>query len=420
VLIADGSLTSAQVDDALEAQALYGGTLDTCIMELGLLSEPVLEAAIERAAGSPNPINARGDLPAADALALLSGADAARFFVIPFRVDGRMLDLATSFPIDLRSLDAIAFKTGLSVRPSVTTALRIAVLLEQHYQVPRPARYAELGRGAILRPNASGGDAFLQAAAPEAAEDGAPAGEMPSITMDRAHDEPEIEIARPDAAPTGKNGQQNGHAARPTAGLAAGGAKEEELRVRVPDYKPVGYTPEHFDQALADFRDDENEPTGVRNLNSRLRAVDDRDHIPDAVFLFLVPYVRRAALFSVQRGLCTGWDASGGRVDARRIRTMAFPLSHPSIFREAAHGDVFVGRMPLTKVNEEFARRMGEPRVQEVIVAPIRIRDKVVTILACDCEGERALERAFTPVVDTADKLARTLVRLILERKQAS
>jgi hypothetical protein len=118
--------------------------------------------------------------------------------------------------------------------------------------------------------------------------------------------------------------------------------------------------------------------------------------------------------------MCTGWDASGGTVEAHRIRTMAFPLSHPSIFQEAAQGDVFVGKMPLSKVNDEFARRMGEPRVQHVIVTPIKIRSKVVMMLVVDCESERALEKAFTPVVDTADKLARTLVRMILQKKQAA
>ena len=182
----------------------------------------------------------------------------------------------------------------------------------------------------------------------------------------------------------------------------------------------MAYSPERFDASLADFEDDRGEPTGVRRINKQLRGVQTRDELPTLVFLLLASHVRRAALFSVARGMCTGWDASGGTVEAHRIRTMAFPLSHDSIFHEAAQGDVFVGKMQLTKVNEEFARRMGEPGVQHVIVTPIKIRDKVVMMLVCDCESERALEKAFTAVVDTADKLARTLVRIILDKKKAA
>ena len=409
LLIEQRVLTRVQVDEALETQALYGGGLDTCILELGLCDEPTLERVIAQTAGTPNQVDPRNEPPSIDALNLIGGADAAKWQVVPFCIDGRVLDVVCPSPPDLRVLDEVAFKTGMRIRPNVTTELRVAVLIEQHYGVRRPARFADLGRGAILRPHASGADAF-QHDTPVAPEEIAGEG-MPSISMgDVISMDPSLRDL-PEPAPRRHS---------PAPAEFDVDIDEEEEPAHVPDYKPASYSPERFDASLADFEDDRGEPTGVRKINRQLRDVEDRDELPQLVFLLLATQVRRAALFTVARGLATGWDAWGTDVEVQRIKNMAFPLAHPSIFAEASEGDVFVGRMPLTKVNEEFARRMGEPRVQHVIVAPIKIRDKVVTILVVDCESERALEKCFTFVVDTADKLARTLVRIILDKKKAA
>jgi hypothetical protein len=360
----------------------------------------------------------------------------------------------------------VAFKTGLRIRPSVTTELRIAVLLEQHYRVRRPMRFSDLGRGTI-RP-----------AVPDA-EESAPG--MPGVTLGAAADGPHpdefdelppavppfdlephpVPTAAISVAASGRNGKAAAPAAAlvpdeapmpaeavgpaeavaqteavgPAEAAAAGPvpapaptppepaaavpSDDQALRARAADYHTPSYSPDRFDASLAEFSDeDPAATTSVRRLNERLRAIAEREELPQAVWIYLAGFVRRAALFSVQRGLCSGWDAFGDGVDAHRLRTMVFPLRHPSIFQEALEGDVYVGRMPLSNVNEEFARRMGNPRVQFVAVAPVKIRDKVVTLLAAECETERALEKAFGPVVETADKLSRTLVRMILERKQ--
>jgi type II secretion system (T2SS) protein E len=429
LLISERVLTRAQVDEALEAQALYGGGLDTCLLELGLSDEPTLERLIGQCADTPNTVDARQEPPSIDALALFSPGDAARWRLVPFCIDGRVLDVVCAFPPDLRVLDEVSFKTNLRVRTSVTTELRVAVLIEQHYRVPRPARFSDLGRGAILRPHATGDDAFKPAVPASQDEDAS----MPSISMGDVialdpslRDLPEpapprAQAPAPAPAPTPAPAPV---AAAPAPARAPAPAEfdvdVDEPPAKVPEYKPVAYSPERFDASLAEFEDDRGEPTGVRRINKQLRSVQTRDELPSLVFLLLASHVRRAALFSVARGMCTGWDANGGTVEPHRIRTMAFPLSHDSIFHEAAQGDVYVGKMQLTRVNEEFARRMGEPRVAHVIVTPIKIRDKVVMMLVCDCESERALEKAFTPVVDTADKLARTLVRIILDKKKAA
>ena len=376
LLLAERVLTPAQIDRALEAQSVHGGGLDTCILELGLCDQAALERVIAHAAATPNAVDPSRGAPAVDALGLLRSTDAGRWRVIPWSMAGRTVDVVAAFPPDLRVIDEVAFKLGKDLRVSLTTEVRVAELLEDCYGVPMAPRLAHLAR-------------------PIAAVEDEP--ELPPAPMPdlMAFDPSLRDLPRPPSKPP-----------RSAAGHPA---------PKVPEYTPIEYTPEKFDPALAEFREAD-QPTGVRALHRQMSAVTDRNQLPALVFGLLTSQVRRAALFSVARGMCTGWDASG--VDRQRIRTMTFPLAEKSIFQEASEGDVFVGRMPFTHVNEELARRFGEPRLEQVIVVPIKIRDKVATILVADCESERALEKAFTSVIDIADKLARTLVRIILERKK--
>ena len=385
LLLAERVLSPAQLDRALEAQSVHGGGLDTSILELGLCEPAALERVIGH--GAANAVDPSRGAPAVDALGLLRSTDAARWRVIPWALSGRTVDLVAAWPPDLRLADEISFKLGREVRVSHTTELRVAQLLEEHYGVPMPPRLAHLARPISTH-------AVID-------EDDAPNTPPPDLF---AFDPSMRELPHPPTQPP--------KAATKPPRTAAG-----QPAPNVPEYTPIAYTPEKFDPALAEFREPE-QPTGVRAIHEKLHAVIDRDQLPPLVFMLLAQRVRRAALFSVARGMCTGWDAAG--VDRQRIRTMTFPLDEKSIFQEASEGDVFVGRMPLSHVNEELARRFGEPRLEQVIVVPIKIRGKVVTILVADCESERALERAFTEVIDVADKLARTLVRIILERKKQS
>ena len=376
--MAERVLRPQQLDEALESQTVHGGSLDTCILELGFCDEATLERLIAKAGEAPNTVDPAHQRPAVDALSLLRSPDAARWRIVPFAVSGRTVDVVCAFPPDLRVLDEVAFKLGKTLRVSVTTELRLAKLLEEHYGVAKPPRLAALGKPRVEEEEAD---------------------EPPPVVSDVTAFDPSLrELPR---VPTKPPKSAAGHPAP-----------------KVPEYTPIAYTPDRFDASLADFADGK-DSTGVRQINQKLRGATDRDELPSLLFQLLGPHVRRAALFSVSKGMCRGWDASGPGIDPHRIRTMTFPLAEKSIFEEAAQGDVFVGRMPLSHVNDELARRFGEPRLAQVIVVPIKIRHKVAVILVADCESERALEKAFTHVIDNADKMARTLIRIILEKKKA-
>jgi hypothetical protein len=379
LLLAERVLSPAQLERALEAQSVQGGGLDTCILELGLCDQAALERVIAHAAATPNSVDPSHGAPAVDALGLLRSPDAARWRVVPWAMSGRTVDVVSAYPPDLRVIDEVAFKLGKDLRVSLTAEVRVAQLLEDYYGVPMAPRLAHLVH-------------------PIAAEDEPEA--PPAPTLDPMAFDPSLrELPRLTSKPP-RTAVVDGHPPP-----------------KVPEYTPIEYTPEKFDPALADFRDAD-QPSGVRTIHRKLTEVIDRDQLPPLLFGLLSTQVRRAALFSVARGMCTGWDASG--IDPQRIRTMTFPLAERSIFQEASEGDVYVGRMLVSDINEDLARRFGEPQLEQVIVVPIKIRGKVVTILVCDCESERALEKAFTDVIDIADKLARTLVRIILERKKAT
>jgi hypothetical protein len=146
VLIRDGSVSADGVEEALMAQALRGGRLGTNLLELGLISEPVLAQALGAQHQLPH---ASGELEIdAEALRRMGSRLADDKDLLPVKMDSLRLPVAVIDPCDVEALDAVARKTGRSVMPVVVPEVRLNRLLTEHCGAIRDARG---GRWALRR-----------------------------------------------------------------------------------------------------------------------------------------------------------------------------------------------------------------------------------------------------------------------------
>ncbi len=77
---------------------------------------------------------------------MLTPRIASRLGVVPFKIEGKTLSVATLSPGDLLVEDEIAQQTGCMVASFVTLEIRFVEALNRHYQAPITARYAGLIR----------------------------------------------------------------------------------------------------------------------------------------------------------------------------------------------------------------------------------------------------------------------------------
>jgi len=180
MLLHEGTLTAAQLEEVLSAQSVYGGRIGTNLLEMGLVSEEDLGRLLNQKLGVPCVTAACLDEVPPSVIGLISPELAQRFRVVPVALEGRRLTIAMADPCDFRAIDELGFATGMVLVARVCPELRLSVALEKYYGIKRALRYIPVEGGARTRAAAK---AMAPCAAPgkEGAPAGRPGGEEPRI-----------------------------------------------------------------------------------------------------------------------------------------------------------------------------------------------------------------------------------------------
>lgn len=147
MLLKVGALTKAQLEQVLQAQAIYGGRLGTNMVEMGFVTEEELAHVLSEQSGAPCVEPAELGAVSDSVLRLLPNELVRRYRVVPLAIEGKRLTVAMADPRDFKAVEEIGFVTGLVVKPRICTERRLNVALERFYNIRRPARFAEGGGG---------------------------------------------------------------------------------------------------------------------------------------------------------------------------------------------------------------------------------------------------------------------------------
>jgi hypothetical protein len=144
MLVQEGKVTQAQIDEALRNQVIFGGRLGTNLIELGYIGEEEIARLLSRSLGVPAVSPEELERIPAELIQLFPRELAERFRVIPLGLEKKRLTLAMEEPSDLQAIDEISFRTGLIVQPVLAPEIRLVAALEKYYQIPRQMRYIDV------------------------------------------------------------------------------------------------------------------------------------------------------------------------------------------------------------------------------------------------------------------------------------
>jgi hypothetical protein len=115
-----------------------------------------------------------------------------------------------------------------------------------------------------------------------------------------------------------------------------------------------------------------------------LRGAAERDEIGDLLLRYASRLLTRICLFSVHRNRVAGWMARG-QVAVDDVQSLVIPLDVPSVFRnlELAAGP-YVGPVPPGAVNDKLIRPLGQLAPMEVVLIPLRVKERTVAYLLGD------------------------------------
>ena len=132
VLLSRKLITQEQLDEACAMQRIQGGSLQTILIERGVVKEADLLAAVSQGLGIPPISMARMRLDPS-LKNLISRELAMQYQLVPVACIGQTLTVAMADPLNVFALDTIAMMTGLAVNPLLTTSKEIKDAIDQYY-----------------------------------------------------------------------------------------------------------------------------------------------------------------------------------------------------------------------------------------------------------------------------------------------
>jgi hypothetical protein len=147
-LVREGTLPVATVRTAVARQLVYGGALDTVLLELDAIDEPTLWAALEHATGVPAPDGALFENPDPAAATAFDASWGKRCRAVPVgRKQEGTVQVLCGDPIDDAALAAARAALGLALEVYVVPEVRLAAARQAVYGEPMPPRLLRvLGR----------------------------------------------------------------------------------------------------------------------------------------------------------------------------------------------------------------------------------------------------------------------------------
>lgn len=147
ILIEAGIIDEPTLGRALEKQRGSGRPLGNVLEEMGIVSEKDIASALARQFGFKTVSGiAKHDFPE-ELLRQVSEEDALKRLIFPLKLVEKTLFLAMVNPLDMETIDNLAFRTRLRIIPCVTTPREIQEAVSRHYLKEVPAQNKAEAKG---------------------------------------------------------------------------------------------------------------------------------------------------------------------------------------------------------------------------------------------------------------------------------
>ena len=146
LLVRDGLVGVKRMEKAFQRQVIYGGSLDTILLEMSLVPEDRLTQYLALASGLPPASRDEGSTLTAEAAATIPREIAERYRAVPVALDGECVRVLVCSPLELSELEDLADQLDRPLQPLITPEYRWHLVYAAAYRLDPPARYTTLAR----------------------------------------------------------------------------------------------------------------------------------------------------------------------------------------------------------------------------------------------------------------------------------
>ena len=421
LLIKKNLLTQAQLEEALQAQVIFGGKLGTVLIEMGLITEDTLAEILAQLLSIPCAKPGQLQNIPENVIKIISAELAEKHKVMPVSVSGKKLTLAMAEPHKLQAIDEISFRTGYIIRPIVALEVRLVFALENYYGIKRTMRYIAPPKKVVEELDKLQGSKTLEEHL------AAPVKDNDLATPVSEHT---IKSPAPNMAAKPTQSPQIDRFAVPDTEEDMGVPGSEHIyqrstskTVTEPTQPPQVNEIEVIEDEIEELADDdlieelEDEEITLASTAQALVGITDRNDVADAVIAYLGANYARAALFMVVAGQVTGWRSAKEGQPIPGFEQFQLPLSEPSVLKTAVESNsFFLGPVPQSGANLALTTFLGKPAPHSALLLPMSMLGRVVGLIYLD-DPKADLSAAVVDVQQLSSKALMAFEILILQNK---
>jgi hypothetical protein len=468
LLVRDGLVGVKRMEKAFQRQVIYGGCLDTILLEMSLVPEERLTQYLALASGLPPASRDEGQSIEEAAVAVIAKEIADQYRAVPVALDGEALRILVCAPIELTELEDLADLLDRPLQPLITPEYRWHLVFAAAYGLDPPARFTTLARSLDIdagespvgrarsviidheaRPIPVATDQTERTPAPIAVtgqdtdrivvEDISARTRQATImgfaptkasgTIDKPKDRDKTDtvpepLSRPTPRPRGDGVPSEpipkpivSFTSSPSTGIPKAVAESGPSKKR-----PAGPRLLRRPPTTPISTEGRDSPLPIARARETLATAEDRD----SVFLTLLRAARSrarwAGLLTVQGGAAIGRVAlAEPGLDTAAVNTVLIPLDAVSPFR-AVIGNLQPHIGPLVSGDpaiDAMLLRFGGTTPPSALILPVVLRDRVVAlVVAHRVQGDIRLADV-TELLPIATAASDALGRLIVKHKSA-
>ena len=458
LLVRDGLVGVKRMEKAFQRQVIYGGSLDTILLEMNLIPEERLTQYLALASGLPPAARDEGQVIDASATAVIARELAEQYRAVPVAAEGEAVRILVCAPLELTELEDLADRIDRPLQPLITPEYRWHLVYATAYGLDPPARFTTLARALDVDPSSIPVGRARTVIIEDPRSSGTPvpvALDLTERTPAPVHPQQAHVITRftpvsPDAVTMKLDAPMPHDPARgrtdTLVGLVPNRASTDGMiaprrRDGVPDEPVVrpavtftGSKPEPPKRPSAPQLRPRRAPTAPIATEGRdaplpivrarelLATAEDRD----TVFLTLLRAARSrarwAGLLTIQGGAAIGRvGLAEPGLDVAAINTVLIPLDVVSPFRTVvSNHQSYIG--PLVSGDpgiDSMMLRLGGTLPPSALILPVVLRDRVVAIVVAHRVHSDIRLADVTELLPMATAASDALGRLIVKHKAA-
>jgi HEAT repeat protein len=152
LLVRDGLVGVKRMEKAFQRQVIYGGSLDTILLEMSLVPEERLTQYLALASGLPPAARDDGEALDPEAVAMVSRELAEQYRAVPIAFERDAIRVLVCAPLELTELEDLADLLDRPLQPLIAPEFRWHLVFAAAYGLDPPARFTTLARAVAVDP----------------------------------------------------------------------------------------------------------------------------------------------------------------------------------------------------------------------------------------------------------------------------